>query len=110
MQCPNSTKLARDVVVGCQDRLQLSHGFRRKLPCNCSFLQNAPGVPDEPVVLVKLHFDQFRVGEFSQVEVAERFGLTKGRFVNSSTAAIGAIIVVAFSEVIPIRSEYSTIG
>ena len=67
-------------------------------------------MPHEPIVLVQLQIDQFPIIQPGQVEVAHRFGLAVGNFVNPPARAVRAIIVMAFPEVIPIADKNAAVA
>jgi hypothetical protein len=67
MQSPQRPEFPGDIVGGLQVR---SGGLDRvfsQRPGRRTFLENAPGLPDVPVVRVNLEFEQFGVREFGDI-------------------------------------------
>src|SRR5882672_7344236 len=98
-----------NLFVILENVLQLTDSVRGESSSNATLLQNAAGVTDEPVIFVQLHLDQFGIAQSGEIEIARRFGFAVADFVDSTTASVGTVVVVAFTQIIPVRSKHSAI-
>ena len=105
MQCPEGAQLTG--VVGVLEEDLLQRGGRGRV--GASFLEEATGVADEPIVGVKVMGDQLGVGKLREVDLHGLHGVGDD-LIHAPVGAVGEVLLlVARDLVIPVIDEDASV-
>ena len=89
MKGPEGTEFSGGVFIFVEDFFESVGCVAVQLSLGGTFLKEAPGMADEPVVFVEVEVDQFGVGEGSEIDVLG-FGIFVGDFEDPAIGPVPA--------------------
>ena len=71
-------------------------------------LQKLPRLAHEPFVAAALQLGQLKAGEFGEIQIV-RPSFAVGDFIDAAAGAVDAVVLVAFSNVLPIEHVHAAV-